>query len=151
MDKLEIKYPSIEIKMGEGHDPEKRDKDKVDTRAGKNSQQQEIVKHLNELDDRMTIVADLWKSKSSSPFTASVFMGKIEEQIVDGDSIIVKIVPGRPNTNKGGDGSIIIAIPPVFVNFSKVGDDWKFAGTNFEKTDQAMKEFRPQAAAGSDF
>jgi hypothetical protein len=149
LDKIEIKQPSIEIRMDDPNNPD--DKDQAVARAEKESQKQDILKRLNQSSDRMAIVADLWKAKSNSPFTASVFMGKIEEETRDGETFIVKVTPAMPKPASDEGISIMIAIPPVFVNISKVGDDWKFAGVNQKKTDQAMKDFKPPVPGGTDF
>ncbi len=155
LDELEIDRPSIEIRMGHGMEDEEEvevEKDK-EAATAEDAQHEKIIAALDDSGDRMTIVGDLWKAKAASPFGVSVFLGDIKQEVADGDSVSLKISPSTPEMHDEGGLSLVIAVPPVFVDIRKEGGVWKYAGVDQEKTDEAMKNFRPPMHGGqrSDF
>ena len=145
LDQIEIETPSIEIHMGEaGDDDQEEDIEVEDSEDVSDEQSRKILDALDADNDRYAVVQELWKARSSSPFSATVFGGKVEKQETENEVVNLTITPTVVTSEDDQPGVVIqIMAPPVVVNIQKVKGTWKYAGTNEEKSAEAMKNFKP--------
>ena len=150
LDEIEIEQPSIEIRMNDLGDEEDVDIEGV-KKENDAEQTKKILAALdaNGKENRFTIIEDLWQARAGSPFSVSVFAGKVEKEESSNETVNLTISPKVVTGGSEEAGVMIqIQVPPVVIDVREIDGKWKYVGMNEKKTAEAMKKFKPKRGGG---
>ena len=154
LDKIEIKKPSIEIRMHEFGDGD----EEVEVQESDEKDSKELTKKIlaaldaDGKENRFAVIQELWQARSGSPFSVSVFAGKVQKEETEGETVNLTISPKVVAAENDEAGVMIqIEVPPVVIDVRKVDGQWKYVGMNEKKSAEAMKNYKPKMGGGSDF
>ena len=100
-----------------------------------------IVGALDKDGKRWKIVGDLMKAKASSPFSMNHLVGKVKSSEEQKKTVYLTITPEMVNEGNEDGMMFQMIAPPTIIRMTGSGKDWKFDGTDQERTSKAVKEF----------
>ena len=100
-----------------------------------------IVEALDKDGKRWKIVGDLMKAKSSSPFSMNHLIGKVKTVEQQKKMVYLTVTPEILNADNDDGVMFQMVAPPTIIRMTGSGSDWKYDGTDQERTMKAVKEF----------
>ena len=141
LDKVEFKSAAI-ISVGEISAEEMEQKVEMQRKNLKKIDKQ-IKDILAKIKDRKSFDNELLDMCTSSPFiggSSTLIGAEVKKVDTKEDMAFLRVENDGDITHSIGSAQIVLKVPPRYLRFKKVGEDWKYDGIDEEKSAAAAKE-----------